>query len=138
MAPIRLRHLPVPRTLLEAAADGFLAPNPGSPAQPFPSPSYLLALRQGGVRDDLLALAAARGVPGWFDPPLAAVHELPRWLGATSRLPLGDAERTVLLTRVLRRSGGRAFSRARRLGDFVAAVDQHFGELIAEERAKRR
>ena len=132
MATIRLLHLHAPRALLEAAADGFLTPVPGSPAQPFPSPTYLLALRQGGVRDDLLALAAARGVPGWFDPPLAVFHELPRWLGTTGRLPLGEAERTVLLTRVIRRHGGRAFSRVRRLGDFVTAVDQHFGELVAE------
>lgn len=132
MATIRLLHLPAPRALLEAAADGFLTPVPGSPAEPFPSPSYLLALRQGGVRDDLLALAAARGVPGWFDPPLAVFHELPRWLGASTRKPLGETERTVLLTRILRRHGSRVFARTRRPGDFVAAVDQHFGELVAE------
>ena len=132
MPIIRLLQLPAPRALLEAAADGFLSPVPGSPAQPFPSPGYLLALRQGGVRDDLLALAAARGVPGWFDPPLAVFHELPRWLGATRRKPLSETERTVLLTSVLRRKGSRVFARARRLGDFVAAVDHHFGELVAE------
>lgn len=132
MAAIRLLHLHAPRALLEAAADGFLTPRPGSPAQPFPTPGYLLALRQGGVRDDLLALAAARGVPGWFDPPLAVFHELPRWLGATTRKPLSETERTVLLTRLLRRNGSLVFARSGRLGDFVGPVDQHFGELVAE------
>ena len=46
-----------PRALLEHAADGFLTPLHGTDEKPFPTPPYLLALRQGGIRDDLIALA---------------------------------------------------------------------------------
>ena len=114
------------------AADGFLTPQPGTRDQPFPSPSYLLALRQGGLRDDLIALAAARGVPGWFDPPLCTFHDLPDWLGGTERKPCDDFERAVILGGVLRRLGGEVFGRMHRAEDFIGAVDRLFGELIAE------
>jgi len=132
MAQLLLVHGNDPRLLLEAAASGFLVPNRGTVEAPFPSPAYLLVLRQGGVRDDLLALAAGRGVPGWFDPPLAVFDELPPWLGETGRTPLSEAERVLVLTRVLREAGTQLFARAGRLSDFVDAVDRHFGELIAE------
>lgn len=82
---------PCPGTLLEAAAGAFLQPR-GAASGDIP---YLLVLRQGGLRDDLVALAAERGVPGWFDPPLAVFHEIPRWLGATDRKPLGDFGETL-------------------------------------------
>ena len=114
------------------AADGFLTPQPGTRDQPFPSPSYLLALRQGGLRDDLIALATARGVPGWFDPPLCTFHDLPDWLGGTERKPCDDFERAVILGGVLRRLGGEVFGRMHRAEDFIGAVDRLFGELIAE------
>ena len=54
------------------AAEAFLSPLPATADRPFPSPPYLLALRQGGLRDDLIRLATERGVPGWFGP--AALH----------------------------------------------------------------
>ena len=73
--------IPDPRRLLEQAADGFLTPRQGSAEEPFPSPGYLLALRQGGLRDELLSLAAARGIPGWGEPPIAVFHELHRCIG---------------------------------------------------------
>ncbi len=49
-----------PRVLLETAADGFLSTvhRPSFTAQPFSSPDYLLALRQGQIREDLYRLAA--------------------------------------------------------------------------------
>jgi hypothetical protein len=125
MAQLLLVHGSDPRLLLETAASGFLVPNWGTAEAPFPSPACLLVLRQGGVRDDLLALAAGRGLPGWFDPPLAVFDELPRWLGETGRTPLSEAERVLVLTRVLRDAGTRLFARARRLSDFVDA-DRHF------------
>ena len=122
-----------PRALLEHAADAFLAPRRGTPDAPFPTPPYLLALRQGGIRDDLLALAAARGVPGWFDPPLCVFGELPEWLGRTERAPCGDFARAALLADVLRRSAGKVFGRAGRVEHFLDAVERLFGELVAED-----
>ena len=56
MAKIILVTATDPRILLEAAADGFLVRPQATPDTPFPSPEYLLALRQGGIRDDLVAL----------------------------------------------------------------------------------
>ncbi len=121
-----------PARLLEHAALEFLRALPRTAGQPFPSPSSLLVLRQGGLRDDLYALAAARGVPGWFDPPLCVFHELPDRLGHSERVPLGDYERLVLLDHVLRGQKGEIFGRVARVADFVEAVDRWFGELIVE------
>ena len=84
------------------------------------------------MRDDLIRLAADRAVTGWFDPPLCVLHELPDWLGRTDRKPLGDYERLVLLTAVLRASVGDVFGRMRNPGAFTDAVDQLFGELVRE------
>ena len=122
-----------PRALLEHAAAGFLAPVRGTPEHPFPSPPYLLALRQGGLRDDLLALAAERGVAGWFDPPLCVFGELPDWLGRTEREPCDDFGRAALVGNVLRRTAGQVFGKAGRAEHFLEAVERVFGELIAED-----
>ena len=84
------------------------------------------------MRDDLIALAAGRGVSGWFDPPLCIFHELPDWLGETGRRPCDDYERAVILGGVLRRLGGEVFGRMHRAEDFIGAVDRLFGELVAE------
>ncbi len=119
-----------PALLLERAAEGFLGV-PQSAKDAFPSPSYLLALRQGGLRDDLFELAAARGVPGWFDPPVCVFHELPAWLGATARRPLGDFERAALLGSIVREHGGAVFRG--REHHFLDAVEQLVGELRAED-----
>lgn len=57
MAEITLVTATDPRRLLEAAADGFLSPLRASPDDPFPTPpSYLPALRQGEIRENLVAL----------------------------------------------------------------------------------
>ena len=121
-----------PRRLLEHAADGFLEPA-RFVGHPFPTPPYLLALRQGGVRDDLIAMARARRVSGWFDPPLCIFHELPDWLGSTTRVPLDAIERELLLGRLLRESRGEIFATLRRPAEFIRALDQWFGELCALE-----
>ncbi|HSJ13100.1 MAG TPA: PD-(D/E)XK nuclease family protein, partial [Longimicrobiales bacterium] len=104
---------------------------PGDPA-PFPTPVYWLVLRQGGLRDDLLALAAARGVPGWFDPPLALFQDLPDLLAELPQKPVGDFERVVLVTRALRESAGPAFRGLRNLDAYANAVDRWIGELVGE------
>ncbi len=121
-----------PLRLLEAAAEQFLRLRTATPDDPFSTPASLLAVRQGGVRDDLIALARARGIPGWFDPPLCLFHELPAWLGGTERRPCEDFERAVLLQRLLRREGGELFGRLARPDDFLRGVDRLFGELCAE------
>jgi hypothetical protein len=125
-----------PAVLLESAASGFLD-MPRVPADgPFASPRYLLVLRQGGLREDLFRISAGRGVPGWFDAPVCVFHELPAWLGATARRPLGDFERAALLEHVLRENAADVFHG--REGAFLGAAEQLFGELCAEDVAPER
>lgn len=121
-----------PAILLEHAAAGFLERRVGTSDDPFPTPPYLLALRQGGLRDDLLRLAARRGCPGWFDPPLCVFAELPGILGGSDRRPLTVAEREVMLVRLLREGRGRVLGRALRMDDQLDALDALVGELSAE------
>jgi hypothetical protein len=128
---LRFITAPNPAQRQRAAADAFLAPRPARAATPFPSPPYLLALRQGALRDDLLDLAAQSGVPGWFDPPLCIFHELSRRLGIVDRSVLGDYERAVLIARILRDTGSALFSGLPRPDLFADAVDALFGELIS-------
>ena len=132
MASLHIHQAVDPALLLERAADGFLDPPRATAADPFPSPRYLLALRQGGLRDDLMDMAATRGCSGWFDPPLCIFHELPDWLGRTDRRALGDFERLALVSTLLRRHASRIFGRVYDAGEYVEAVDRWFGELIAE------
>lgn len=129
LATLRLATHPDPAALLEFAAGPFLR-RVERRAGPFPSPTCLLALRQGGLRDDLYALAAARGIPGWFDPGICVFHELPQWLGATQLRPLGEFERVALIEHLLQREGRPLF--AGRESAFLAAVDRLVGELVAE------
>ncbi|HYC32134.1 MAG TPA: hypothetical protein VEB59_07560, partial [Gemmatimonadales bacterium] len=121
-----------PLLLLAQAAEAFLAPARATPANPFPSPPYLLALRQGGLRDDLIRLATERGVPGWFDPPLCTFQELPTRLGGTGREPCDDFERAVILGGALREIGGEVFGRLQRPQDFITVLDRLFGDLVSE------
>ncbi len=129
--PLRLITSTDPEALLRAAAEGFLTPRPASASVPFPTVPYLLALRQGGLRDDLFDLAAGAGIPGWFDPPLCIFHELAERLGVAPRSILGEYERAVLLGRILRDSGSQVFARLKRPDVFVDAVDVLFGELLS-------
>ncbi len=76
-------------------------------------------------------MAAARGVRGWFDPPLCLFSQLPELLGVT-RAACGDYERLVLLASVLRSAAPRVFSRLSRPDAFVDALDRLFGELAGE------
>ena len=121
-----------PELLLRTAAADFFIPRSATPEQPYPTVPYLLALRQGGLRDDVLAMAAYAGVKGWFDPPLCIYQELPEWLGAPSRETLGDYERIVVLARLVREHGQLVFAKLERYDDFIDHIDRLFGELIAE------
>ena len=114
-----------PARLLEEAARPLLEGNGAVPP--------LLALRQGGLRDDLLALAASRGVAGWLDPAICTLGELPAWLGASDRTPCDDFERAVILGGVLRRLAGEIFGRTvRRPEAFLRSIDRLVGELVGE------
>ena len=115
-----------PQALLEEAASHLLDPS-------LASGPCLLAVRQGGVRDDILALAAERGVPGWFDEPVSIFTELPKYLGHTARVPCGDFERAVILTGILRALAGEVFGRKlRRPEGFLRSLDRLLGELAGE------
>lgn len=130
---LRLVTATDPTALLRAAADGFLVRRPATESDPFPTVPYLLALRQGRLRDDLLDLAAAEKIPGWFDPPLCIFHELPEWLGVAERSVLGDYERAVIIGRILGEVGTEVFTKLPRPDAFVDGVDSLFGELIAND-----
>ena len=132
MARIELVLAHDPRLLLQTAAAEFLTPQRATLEEPFPTPKHLLALRQGGLRDELYALAAASGVRGWFDPPVCTFAELPAWLGSTERVPLGDFERLALVNDLLRANAGPVLGRLKRPEAFAEAVDHFFGELTAE------
>ena len=132
MAILRLVLSSDPRRLVESGADEFLSPVRATAANPFPSPGYLLALRQGGLRDDLVAAAAARGVSGWFDPPICLFAQLPELLVDDRLAVCGDYERLVLLADALRCTGRHVFADARRADAYVDAVDRLFGELLGE------
>lgn len=123
MAKLVLHVIPLPAELLREAADA---------AGGFRLDGTLLAVRQGGLRDDVLAMAGAAGHPGWFDPPVAVFHELAERLGATDREPLSGDERAVLIERVMRDRGGTVFGQLERLPEFVDAVESLIGELVAE------
>jgi len=120
------------KQLLQSAAEGFLRPLHATPNGPFPTPGYLLALRQGGIRDDVIRLSAQHGCKGWFDPPLCIFHELPKWLGEPATQPLGDIERLALLGNVIRSVGGDVFGRSNNVEYFLNSLDGLFGELVSE------
>lgn len=94
-------------------------------------PDTLLFLRQAGLRDDLIAAAAAAGHPGWLDPGIALFHDIGDRLGSTDLVPCGPFERLVLVERALHVSGD-FFSSLRRADAFVDAADRLFGEFLAE------
>lgn len=120
-----------PERLLQHAAEPLLvAPSARSGESPrLPTCDVLLVLRQGGLRDDLLALAARKRVPGWLDPPVATFHELPLWLGSSDRIPLTDWARAVLVQRLMREHGGDSLSPVAAQPGFIDAVDRLLGEL---------
>lgn len=129
MARLRLVRSDDPRALLAEAASAFLLPL--SSDAPFPTPPHLLLLRQGGLRDDLLSLAAERGISGWFDPPIHLFQQIQDVFGSTDLTPCSDYERVVLLSRVIRENRGTVLA-GPDAADFVDAVDRLFGELVAE------
>jgi RecB family exonuclease len=121
-----------PTALLEAAAADFLVPRPATATNPWPTPPTWLVLRQGGLRDDLLRLAAARGLPGWFDPPLALFAEIGRRLAPTLPRAVDALERRLLVEEALRHVAPTGIGRSDRLLVTARETDALIGELIAE------
>lgn len=128
-----LTRLTDPAALLERAVDGLLPPQPLSAAPDWPTLPAWIVLRQGGLRDDLHRLAAARGVAGWFDNPILLFTELlDRWGPPDTPTPLSEPERHALLSRLLDAHGAALLPRGH-TDAWVPAVDRLVGELIAED-----
>lgn len=122
-----------PSRLLESAASEFLTPDAASESNPFPTPPSWLALRQGGLRDDLYSLAHQRGIRGWFDPPLCVFAELPAILADLPGREVEDFERLVIIRTLLdNRGAGSGVLASTKGDDYLDSIDRLFGELIGE------
>ena len=121
-----------PLLLLRHAASGFLQPRIATAAVPYPTVEYLLCLRQGGLRDDMIRMAGDAGVRGWFDTPLCTLQELPEWLGVIAPSAVNEYERRVILSEILRDHSDATFARGARAMEFAGDIDVLIGELISE------
>lgn len=119
MPPLILHIHPDPDALLRAAADA---------EHQYRMDGILLAVRQGGIRDDVYRLAGQAGHPGWFDPPVCVFHELPERLGMPPVDSLNQTERIVLLEQLMRHHGAPILDQPA----FVDALDTLFSELLGE------
>src|SRR4051812_39809916 len=99
-----LLHSGDPDALLAHAAAPFCVR--GRPVGRLP----LLAVRQGGIRDQIQDRAARAGCAGWLGSPVAVFAELPTLI-AGELAPLDAFERRVILEGLLARTP------LRRLGD---------------------
>ncbi|HUH13316.1 MAG TPA: hypothetical protein VMK65_09410, partial [Longimicrobiales bacterium] len=123
MTPLLLFHAPDAEALLRHAAAPLLAARADEPAP-------LLAVRQGGIRDDVLALAAEAGCAGWLGEPLVVFRELLALLAGEVE-PLTSFEREALLRRVLRAQRLDGLRELRDVRGFLVAVDDLLGDLHA-------
>ena len=122
-----------PALLLERAVDGLFPLAPASDAQPWPTLSAWVVLRQGGLRDDINRLAAARHIAGWFGSPICLFNELgDRWGSDTPLAPLGEAERHAIISGLIDREASAMFRRSTGPEAWVPAVDRLIGELVSE------
>ena len=133
MATLHVTRVVDPARLLDRAVDGLFPLAPASDAVPWPTLRAWVVLRQGGLRDDLIRVAAARGVPGWFDAPVCLFNEMDaRWAAEPAQAPLDDAEREALLSRILADHAAALLGGVQGTEAWVPAVDRFIGELIAE------
>lgn len=133
MASLHVTRILDPALLLERAVDGLFPLEPTSVAQPWPTIAAWVVLRQGGLRDDLIRLAARRGVPGWFDAPICLFNEIEsRWSADAVHAPLNDAEREALLSALLAEHATPLFGGTQGFEAWVPAVDRFIGEVVAE------
>lgn len=133
MATLRVTTILDPAALLERAVEGLFPLAAPHAARPWPTLDAWVVLRQGGLRDDLIRLAAARGVPGWFDAPVCLFNEMEsRWGGDAAPPALNDAEREALLSVLLAEHAAPLFGGVQGCEAWVPAVDRFLGEVIAE------
>lgn len=122
-----------PALLLERAVDGLFPLAPATNEQPWPTLSAWLVMRQGGLRDDIHRLAAARGVAGWFDPSICLFTELRALWGDPAPAPsLSEPERHAILARLIDEKGRACFGRGAVPDAWVPVVDAFVGELVGE------
>lgn len=122
-----------PAQLLERAVDRLFPLEAPSDVRPWPTLAAWVVLRQGGLRDDLIRLAAARRVSGWFDSPICLFNELGGRWGADAAPPaLGEAERHAIVSGLVEREGAALFRRSTGAEAWVPAIDRLIGELISE------
>ena len=133
MATLHLTTILDPALLLERAVEGLFPLEAASTERPWPTLNAWVVLRQGGLRDDLLRLAAGRGVPGWFGAPVCLFNEVEeRWGSAEQPPPLDEAEREAVVSALLAQHAGALFNGASGFESWVPAVDRLIGELISE------
>ena len=132
MPPFRLAITASPAALLARAARGLFPLAPATDAQPWPTLSAWVVLRQGGLRDDFHRLAASHAVPGWFDSPVCLFGELASRWGTHAAASLTHAERIALLSGLLDKRGRGVFDRHGTSDAWVPAVDRLLRELVSE------
>ncbi|HYW30116.1 MAG TPA: hypothetical protein VE869_01335, partial [Gemmatimonas sp.] len=119
-----------PARLLVRATEGLFPLAPSTAQNPWPTLPAWMVLRQGGLRDDLHALAASAGVPGWFDPPVCLFAELSSCWSNSDAASLSAQERAALLSALLAKHGRGVFGE--RGDSWTPAVDRFIGDLIGE------
>jgi hypothetical protein len=133
MATLHVTTILDPAALLDRAVEGLFPLAPSSAERPWPTLAAWVVLRQGGLRDDLIRVASARGVPGWFDAPVCLFNELEtRWCGDAEPAALNDAEREALLSALLAEHAAHLFGGVQSCEAWVPAVDRFIGEVVAE------
>jgi ATP-dependent helicase/nuclease subunit B len=122
-----------PALLLSRAVNGLFPLAPPTEAEPWPTLSAWIVLRQGGLRDDLHRLAASRGVAGWFESPICLFNEIAdRWGGTAEPSALSEPERLTIVSTLASRFGGKVFGGALKADTWVPAIDRLLGELTSE------
>lgn len=121
-----------PARLLVRATEGLFPLAASSPANPWPTLPAWMVLRQGGLRDDLHALAGSMGVAGWFDPPICLFAEMAaRWTDDVTP-SLSAQDRAALLSSLLSRHARGVFGRSGGVESWVPSVDSFIGDLVGE------
>src|SRR5687768_445159 len=119
-----LLHSASPQALFAHAAAPFCVKGKLAERPP------LLALRQGGIRDELHERAARAGCSGWVGKPVVVFAELPELI-AGDTAPLSTFERRALIEDVLDRTPLTRLATARKHRGFADAVDRLFGDLCS-------
>ena len=120
-----LLHSADPGALFAHAAAPFCAT--GRPAHRLP----LLAVRQGGIRDELQERAARAGCVGWLGAPVVVFAELPSLL-AGDLAPLTAFERRAVIEELLERPASHRLGALRSARRFIDSLDRLLGDLVSE------